>query len=104
MRKGVLQAICKLESIHIAQAELDVGIHDQLGEPQDLTAQVEGIAEARLLPLLCRQRLDGLQVEVVVQMQVVQVLAVDQQVEHVVPLPADLQKAVFCQISWMLIM
>ena len=37
------------------------------------------------------ERLDGLQVEVVVQVEVVQVLAVDQQVEHVVALPAHLQ-------------
>lgn len=35
--------------------------------------------------------LDGLQVEVVVQVEVVEVLAVDQKVEHVVALAADLQ-------------
>jgi hypothetical protein len=37
------------------------------------------------------ERLDGLQVEVVVEVEVVQVLAMDQQVEHVVPLPAHLR-------------
>lgn len=56
-----------------------------------LTAQVEGIAEPRLLALLGGERLDGLQVEVVVQVQVVEVLAVDEQVEHVVALAADLR-------------
>ena len=52
---------------------------------------MEGVAEAGLLAFLGGQRLDWLQVEVVVQVQVVQVLAVDQQVEHVVALPAHLQ-------------
>lgn len=37
------------------------------------------------------QRLHRLQVEVVVQMQVVEILTVDQQIEHVVALPAHLQ-------------
>lgn len=37
------------------------------------------------------QCLHRLQVEVVVQMQVVEILTVDQQVEHVVALPAHLQ-------------
>ena len=40
---------------------------------------------------LCGQRLDRLQVEVVVQMQVVEVLTVDEQIEHVVALSAHLQ-------------
>lgn len=40
---------------------------------------------------LCGQCLDRLQVKVVVQMQVVEVLTVDQQIEHVVALPAHLQ-------------
>lgn len=40
---------------------------------------------------LCGQRLDRLQVEVVVEMQVVEVLTVDKQIEHVVALPANLQ-------------
>ena len=35
--------------------------------------------------------LDGLEVEVVVQMQVVEVLAVDEEVEHVVTLATHLQ-------------
>lgn len=40
---------------------------------------------------LCGQRLDRFQVEVVVKMQVVEVLAVDKQIEHVVALSANLQ-------------
>lgn len=54
-------------------------------------AEVEGVAEAGLLALLGGQRLDRLEVEVVVQVQVVEVLAMDQQVQHVVPLPTHLQ-------------
>ena len=53
---------------------------------------MEGIAEAGLLPLFGGECLDRLQIEVVVQVQVVQILAVDEQVEHVVPLAAHLQK------------
>jgi hypothetical protein len=43
------------------------------------------------LACLGGERLGGLEVEVVVQVQVVEVLAVDQQVEHVVALPTHLQ-------------
>ena len=40
---------------------------------------------------LCGQCLHRLQVEVVVQMQVVEILTVDEQIEHVVALSANLQ-------------
>ena len=40
---------------------------------------------------LCGECLDRLKVEVVVEMQVVEVLAVDKQIKHVVALPANLQ-------------
>lgn len=43
------------------------------------------------LVYLCGQCLDWLQVEVVIQMQVVEVLAVDKEIEHVVALSAHLQ-------------
>jgi hypothetical protein len=33
---------------------LDVGVDDDLGEAEDLTAEMEGVAEPRLLPLLLR--------------------------------------------------
>eukprot|EP00123_Amoebidium_parasiticum_P018100 comp24100_c1_seq1/m.43517 comp24100_c1_seq1/g.43517 ORF comp24100_c1_seq1/g.43517 comp24100_c1_seq1/m.43517 type:complete len:308 (+) comp24100_c1_seq1:5498-6421(+) len=89
--EDVLHAISQLECIDVAQTILHVSIHDQLGQAQNLTAQMEGIAEATLLTLLGGECLDGLEVEVVVQVQVVEVLAVDQQVEHVVALTAHLQ-------------
>ena len=40
--EGVLQAVCQLEAVHVAQAELDVGVHNQLGEAQDLQAGRRG--------------------------------------------------------------
>mmetsp|Transcript_736 Transcript_736/g.1704 ORF Transcript_736/g.1704 Transcript_736/m.1704 type:complete len:700 (-) Transcript_736:62-2161(-) len=89
--EDVLQAVGELEGVDVAEAELHVGVDDQLGEAQDLAAQVEGVAEAGLLALLGGQGLHGLEVEVVVQVQVVEVLAVDQQVQHVVALAAHLQ-------------
>ena len=54
---------------------------------------MERVAEPRLLPLLGRQRLDRLEVEVVVEVQVVEPLAHDQQVEHVVALTDDLESS-----------
>ena len=68
----------------------EVAAEPHLGEAEDLAAEVEGVAEARLLALLGGESLDGLEVEVVVEVQVVDVLAVDEQVEHIVALPADL--------------
>ena len=64
-----------------------------LCEAQNLATQVEGVAEAGLLALLGGERLDGLEVEVVVEVEVVEVLAVDEEVEHVVALAADLEAA-----------
>ncbi len=52
---------------------------------------MESIAKSRLFPLLGGQRLHRLQVEVVVQVEIVQILAMDQQIQHVVPLTTDLQ-------------
>ena len=54
--KDILQAVRQLEGVHVAQAELHVGVHHQLGQAHDLSAQVEGVAEARLLPLLPLKR------------------------------------------------
>ena len=62
-----------------------------LCEAQNLATQVEGVAEAGLLALLGGERLDGLEVEVVVEVEVVEVLAVDEEVEHVVALTANLK-------------
>ena len=52
---------------------------------------MEGIAEPGFLPLLGGECLDWLQVEVVVEMEVVEVLAVDEEVEHVVALTTHLE-------------
>ena len=55
VREDVLQSIGKLESVNVAQAELDIGIHDEFCKAKDFTAQMERISEARLFALLCRQ-------------------------------------------------
>ncbi len=91
MSKGVLQAISKLVSIHIAQPVLDMRVHHQLGESQNLTTQVKGIAKSTFLPFLGGECLDRLEVEVVVQVKVVEILAMDEQVEHVVTLTTHLK-------------
>lgn len=86
----LMQVRSLIRAFYYEETNLDIGVHNQLGETQYLTAQVESIAEARLLALLGGERLDRLQVKVVVQMEVVQVLAMDQQIQHVVALPAHL--------------
>lgn len=62
--------------------------------------EMKGVSETGLLPLLRGQRLDGLQVKVVVKMQIAQALPVDKKVEHVVSLSAhlepDLHPVQFC--------
>ena len=73
MRHRVLEPVCQLEGVHVVEPVLDVAVHDQLGHAEDLTTQVERVAEPALLTLLGGQGLDRLQVEVVVQMQVVQI-------------------------------
>lgn len=52
---------------------------------------MEGISEAGLFSFLGGQRLDGLQVEVVVEMEVTETLAVNEEVEHVVTLATHLK-------------
>ena len=52
---------------------------------------MKGVSKTRFLSLFSCQRLDWLQVEVVVKMEVVEVLSVDQEVEHVVTLTTDLK-------------
>jgi hypothetical protein len=86
-----LQTVSKLESVDVSKAVLDVRVDDELGETEDLSTQMERVSEAGLLALLGRKGLDRLQVEIVIQMKVVEILAVNQEVEHVVTLTADLQ-------------
>jgi hypothetical protein len=73
MGYSVLQAVSQLESVHIVEPVLNMTVHNQLGHAQNLSAEVEGVAEPALLTLLCGQGLDRLQVEIVVQMQIVQI-------------------------------
>mmetsp|Transcript_21407 Transcript_21407/g.67173 ORF Transcript_21407/g.67173 Transcript_21407/m.67173 type:complete len:241 (+) Transcript_21407:4296-5018(+) len=89
--EDVLEAVGKLEGVDVAEAVLDDGVDDELGEAEDLSNKVEGVAEARLLALLGGEGLDGLEVEVVVEVEVVEIFAVDEEVEHVVALSADLE-------------
>jgi hypothetical protein len=93
MSKDILQPICELECLNITQSILNMRVNDKLGKSQDLPAEVEGITKARLLSLLGSQGLDWLQIEVIVQMKVIQVLSVNQQVEHVVALTDDLKSS-----------
>ena len=66
-------------------------IDDKFRKTEDFSTQVEGVSESRLLSFLGGESLDGLQVHVVIEMEVVQVLSVNQEVEHVVTLSADLK-------------
>ena len=66
-------------------------VNNEFDHPKDLSAQMEGISESTLLPLFGGQSLDWLQIEVVVKMEEVEVLSMDQQIEHVVALSAYLQ-------------
>lgn len=68
-----------------------MGVHHQLGQPQDFTTQVESVAEPGLLSLFGGECLDGFQIEVVIKMEIIQVLAMDQKVQHVVTLTTDLK-------------
>ena len=52
---------------------------------------MERVPESRFLALFGGQRLHRLQVEVVIQVQIGQVLAVDEQVQHVEALPTHLE-------------
>ena len=60
-----------LISVHVAETILDVGVDYQFSESQDLPTEMESIPKTRFLSLLGGERLDGLQVEVVVKVEVV---------------------------------
>lgn len=91
MSKHVLQTISELESIHIPQSELYMSVDDKFGKTKDFSTQMESVTESRLLPLFGREGLDRFQIHVVVEMQVVEILSVDEEIEHVIPLSADLK-------------
>ena len=89
--EGLLQPIRELIRIDISQTILNMRIHNQLGQSQNLMSQMEGITKPRLLPLLRSKCLGRLQIEVIIQILIIQLLAIDQQIQHIVPLPANLQ-------------
>jgi len=55
------------------------------------TLKLSTISETRFLPFLGCQCLNRFQVEIVVKMQVVQILTMNQQIQHVITLTAHLQ-------------
>ena len=100
VRKRVLETISELIGVNVAQAVLDMGVHHELGEAENFSDEMEGIAESGLLALLGRQRLDRLEVEVEVEMEVVEVLSVNEKIEHVVALATDLQTDLHPVKNW----
>ena len=88
--EDVLEPIGQLESIDIVQSILNVGVDNELCKSQNFTTQMESVTETRLLTLLRRQSLHRFQVEVVVQMEIVEILTMNQQVQHIPPLSAHL--------------
>ena len=91
MSNSILKTISKLECIHIVQPVLNMGIHQKLGQSQNLSAQMKSVSESWFLSLFGCQCLDWFQVEIVIQMQIIQILSVDEKVQHVVTLSASLQ-------------
>jgi hypothetical protein len=51
VREDVLKSIGQLEGINIAEAELDIRVHNQLRETKNFTAKMEGVSESGLLSL-----------------------------------------------------
>jgi len=89
--KHVLQTICKLEGIHVTKSELNMRVDNELGQSKNFSTKMEGVSESGSLSLFGRQSLDRLQVHVVIQVKVIEVLSVDQEIEHVVTLSTDLK-------------
>lgn len=54
--KDVLQRVRELERVDVAESELHVRVDDELRQPEDLTAQMEGVSETGLLTLLRGER------------------------------------------------
>ena len=91
MTEDVVKTISELEGVEVSKSILHVRVSHDLHHSEDFSAEMESVSETRLLSLLRRQRFHRLQVEVVIEMQIVQVFAVNQQVEHIVTLAADLE-------------
>jgi hypothetical protein len=75
----ILQSIIELKSINISQPILDITIDYEFDHSENLSTEVKCVTETRFLALLGCESLDWFQVEVVVEMQVVEVFAVNQQ-------------------------
>lgn len=87
----VLKTVSKLESVDITETELNVGVNNELGETKDFSTKVESVTKSRLLSLFGGKSLNGLQIKIVIQMEVVEVLSVNKKVEHVITLSTDLK-------------
>jgi hypothetical protein len=58
--EDILQCISELESIDIAETELDMSIDDELSEAKNFTTQMESISKARLFALFRSQSSDDI--------------------------------------------
>lgn len=72
-----------------------MGVHDQLCETKNLSTKVECISEPRLLSLLCSQCFNRLEIEIVIQVKIVQILAMNEQIQHVISLTKNLNRTQF---------
>jgi hypothetical protein len=91
MVEGIQDTVCKLEGVDVSKSVLNLGINNKLCQSQDFSHQMESVSETGLLSLLGSKSLDRLQIKVVIQVKICQVLAMDEKVEHVETLAADLQ-------------
>ena len=57
---------------------------------QNFSQHMKSVTESRFFTLFRSERFDRLEIEIVVQMQVIEILTMDEQIEHIVPLSADL--------------
>mmetsp|Transcript_24864 Transcript_24864/g.68548 ORF Transcript_24864/g.68548 Transcript_24864/m.68548 type:complete len:225 (+) Transcript_24864:1077-1751(+) len=89
--KGILQPVRQLVSIDVRQSELYMGINHEFGQAQNLSHEMKGVSKPGFLSFLGCQSLGWLQIEVVVQVKVLELLAVDEQIEYVVTLLANLE-------------
>ena len=68
-----------------------MAVHHELGQTKNFATEMEGIAETRLLTLLRGECFNRFQIEVIVQMKVIEIFSMNEQIQHVVALPANLQ-------------
>ena len=70
---------------------LNVRVDNQFRESENFAREMESVSESGLLSIFRRQGLDGLDVEVIIEMEVIEIFSVNEEVEHVITLPADLK-------------